>query len=115
MVLVFVLGTVTSMLAPLLRRSGPASGVALAGGASMLIFLAIAGLVHSDPRQGLAAIDANRREYFFILACEVPVLILALVSAKRGKMLFWVAWGIHAAFAACVVAILIWLEYFWHW
>ncbi len=115
MAFVFALGVVSGIVAALLRRYGRASSMALAGGAGVLLVLAAAGLVHTDTREGLAAIEANRRQYLFVLACEVPVLVLALVSLERGKKLFWLGWGIHAAFTSCVVAVVIWLEFFWHW
>ena len=115
MLFVFVLGVVLGIVAALLRRYGQASGMALAGGASVLLVLAAAGLVHTDAREGLATLEANRRQYLFVLACELPVLVLALVSLERFKKLFWLGWGIHAAFTSCVVAVVIWLEFFWHW
>jgi len=115
MAFVFALGVVLGIVAALLRRYGRASGMALAGGAGALLVLAAAGLVHTDAREGLAAIEANRRQYLFVLACELPVLVLALVSLERRKKLFWLGWGIHAAFTSCVAAVVIWLEFFWHW
>ena len=115
MAFVFVLGVVLGIVAALLRRYGQASGMALAGGASVLLVLAAAGLVHTDAREGLATLEANRRQYLFVLACQLPVLVLALVSFERFKKLFWLGWGIHAAFTSCVVAVVIWLEFFWHW
>jgi hypothetical protein len=115
MAFVFALGVVLGIVAALLRRYERASGMALAGGAGVLLVLAAAGLVHTDAREGLAAIEANRRQYLFVLACELPVLVLALVSLGRRKKLFWLGWGIHAAFTSCVVAVVIWLEFFWHW
>lgn len=115
MVFVFVLGVVLGIAAVLLRRYGRASGMTLAGGASVLAILAVAGLAHTDAREGLATLEANRRQYLFVLACELPVLVLALLSLERFKKLFWLGWGIHAAFTSCVVAVVIWLEFFWHW
>jgi hypothetical protein len=115
MAFVFALGVVSGIVAALLRRYGRASSMALAGGAGVLLVLAAAGLVHTDAREGLAAIEANRRQYLFVLMCELPVLVLALVSLERHKKLFWLGWGIHAAFTSCVVAVVIWLEFFWHW
>jgi len=115
MAFIFVLGVVLGFVAALLRRRGRASGMTLAGGASVLLVLATAGLVHADAREGLATVEANRRQYLFVLACELPVLMLALISLQRGKKLFWLGWGIHAAFTSCVVAVVIWLEFFWHW
>ena len=115
MAFVFALGVVLGLVAALLRRSGRASGMSLAGGASVLLVLAAAGLVHTDAREGLATLEANRRQYLFVLACELPVLVLALASLERFKELFWLGWGIHAAFTSCVLAVVIWLEFFWHW
>ena len=70
----------------------------------------------SGPEQALRDVaEANRRQYLFVSACELPVLLLALVSLERRKKLFWLGWGIHAAFTACVVAVVIWLDFFWHW
>ncbi len=58
--------------------------------------------------------DANRREYLFALACESPVLALGLFSLQwLKKLLFWLGWGIHAAFTACVLTAVIWLKFFW--
>jgi hypothetical protein len=115
MAFVFALGVVMGIVAALLRRYERASGMALAGGAGVLLVLAAAGLVHTDVREGPAAIEANRRQYLIVLACELPVLVLAFVSLGRRKKLFWLGWGIHAAFTSCVVAVVIWLEFFWHW
>ena len=56
--------------------------------------------------------EANRREYLFVLACEIPVLAFALVSSGRPKKLFWLGWGIHAAFSACVLTVVIWAQVF---
>ena len=82
----------------------------------MLIILAVAGLFHQDARQGMATVEANRKEYLFILACEIPVLVLGLVSLHWLKKLsFWTGWGIHLAFSLFVLMIAIWLEFFWHW
>src|SRR6266446_9321689 len=107
MAFVFVLGVVVGLVAALLRRYGRASGMTLVGGASVLLVLAAAGLAHTDAREGLATLEANRRQYLFVLACELPVLVLALVSLQR-KRLFWLGWGIHAAFTSCVIAVVIW-------
>ena len=116
MVLVFAFGVVACIVAPFLRRFGNARYVSLAAGAAALVLFAIIGLTHPDPSQGLAAVDANRREYLFVLGCESPVLVLALFSLQWLKrLLFWLAWGIHAAFTGCVVTVVIWLKYFWHW
>lgn len=102
------------ILSPLLRRYDKASA-ALAAGAFAVIAVAVVGIVHVDPRIGLAAIQSNRREYLFCLACEVPVFLLALISWKRLQWAFWVGWGINAVFSVFVSVIIVWLEFFWHW
>ena len=113
-VAIFFIGIFAGIVAPVFRRSGTA-GVVLAGGAAILMILAVAGLSHRDMREGLATVEANRREYRLILECEIPVLALALASLRWRKKLFWAGWAIHAAFALFVVVIVIWLEFFWHW
>jgi hypothetical protein len=114
LVIFFIFGIGLALLAPLLRRYHKASA-ALAVGAAAVLAVAIAGLVHQDPRIGEAAIAANRREYLFMLACELPVFILALLSFKYFKWAFWVGWAINLAFASYVTVIVVWLEFFWHW
>ncbi len=102
------------LVAPLLRRYRKAS-LALACGAAAVLAVAVVGLVHVDPRIGEAAIEANRRQYLFILTCELPVLILALISFKYFKWAFWLGWAINLLFAIFVAVIVVWLEFFWHW
>jgi hypothetical protein len=113
-VVIFFLGIFAGIVAPVFRASGKA-GILLAGGAALLVILAVAGLSHQDLREGLATLEANRREYRLILECEIPVLALALASLRWHKKLFWAGWAIHAAFALFVVVIVTWLEFFWHW
>jgi hypothetical protein len=115
MVVIFCLGILAGILAPLLRRFGKAGGVALAAGAATLIVVAGLGLLNPDMRQGMATVEANRRQYSLVLAWELPVLVLALVSLQRLKKLFWLGWAIHAAFTVLIAVIVIWLEFFWHW
>jgi hypothetical protein len=112
--IVLVLGIGLMIAAPLLRRYQLAS-LALAGGASTALAVVIVGLVHSDPRIGQAAIEANRRQYLLVLACELPVLMLALLSLKHFKWAFWLGWVVNLAFALYLTVIIIWLEFFWHW
>jgi hypothetical protein len=100
--------------APLLRRYQLVSP-ALAGGASAVLAVAIVGLAHPDPRIGQTAIAANRRQYLFVLACELPVLILALISLRNFKWAFWLGWAINIVFALYLAVIVVWLEFFWHW
>jgi len=64
----------------------------------MLVIVAIAGLLHHDVRDGMATVEANRREYRSMLEFEIPVLALALVSLRWQKKFFWIGWAIHAAF-----------------
>lgn len=114
MLVIFFLGVGLMVFAPLLRRYGAAS-LALAGGAFAVLAVAIVGLLHVDPRIGQAAIESNRKEYLFCVACELPVFVLALISWKRFKWAFWLAYGINAAFSIFVLVIIVWLEFFWHW
>jgi hypothetical protein len=114
LVIIFFLGIGLMLVAPILRRYGKAP-LALAGGAFTVLAVAIIGLLQVDPRIGLAAIESNRKEYLFTLACELPVFILALISWKRFKWAFWLGWGINLAFSLLVLGIIIELEFFWHW
>jgi hypothetical protein len=99
---------------PLLRRYNKAFA-ALAAGAFGVLAVAAVGLVHVDPRIGLASIESNRRVYLFCLACELPVFLLALISWKRFKWAFWLGWGINLAFSLIVLAVVMELTFFWHW
>jgi hypothetical protein len=77
------------LVAPLSRRYRV---VALAGGASAVLVLAIIDLVHQDPRIGQGAIEANRRYDLITLVCELVVFILALISWIYFRWAFWVGW-----------------------
>jgi hypothetical protein len=112
---IFFLGIFAGIVAPLFRRYDKA-GVVLAGGAAVLLIVAIAGLLQQDMRQGLATVEAIRREYLFVLGCESPVVVFALFPiAWLRKALFWLGWLIHLAFTAYVAMVVIWLKYSWHW
>ena len=115
MAIVFVLGAILGMIAPLLRRRRNAASAVLAAGAAILIAPAILDFVHPDARIGQAALDANRRFYLLLLACELPVLALAIISWGRSKKAFWLGWAIHVAFTVWLIVMLVWLEFFWHW
>ena len=78
----FFLGILIGIAGPLLRRYGKFASGALAAGAATLVILAYSGLLRPDFREGLAAVEANRREYLFVLACEIPVL--AFSSRQEG-------------------------------
>lgn len=115
MIFILVLGLALMVVAPLLRRYRMASP-ALAVGASIVIALALSGLTFSGAaRLGEEASRANRRFYLTNLACEIPVLILALKSRKGFNWVFWLGWAINFAFAAFLVAAYVWFEFFWHW
>ncbi|MGD0907733.1 MAG: hypothetical protein ABSA96_09140 [Candidatus Acidiferrales bacterium] len=114
MVVLFFLGISITLLAPLLRRYRMASP-SLAVGAFIALAVATAGLVNADPRIGEAAIESNRKQYIFIIACEVSVLLLGLFSWKDFKWAFWRGWGINAAFSLFTFVVIVWLEFFWHW
>ena len=112
--MIFFLGISLTIVSPLLRGYSKAS-LALAGGALAVLAVCVIGLVHVDPRIGAGAIESNRKEYLFCLACQLPVFVLALLSWKRFKWAFWAGWGIKVAFSLIVLAVLIELEFFWHW
>jgi len=85
-VVVFFLGIFAGIAAPIFRRYGKA-GIVLAGGAAMLVIVAVTGLLHQDMRDGLATVEANRRQYHMLLECEIPVLALALAKeALLGRL-----------------------------
>jgi len=112
--IIFVLGMGLMLVAPLLRRYRKAS-YTLAVGALVILLVSLYGLAHLDPRYGEGAIASDRRYYHFFLACEVPVLILALISLRFFKWAFWLGWTINLALALYLTVIVIWLEFFWHW
>jgi hypothetical protein len=103
------------MLAAALLRRPTKDSVALAAGALIVIVFSLVGLANPDVRAGQSAVDSNRREYLFFLACELPVFLLALISWKRFKWAFWLGWGINAALSLIVLWVVIELEFFWHW
>jgi hypothetical protein len=113
-VIIFFLGIGLALASPFLRRYQKSSS-ALAVGSAAVLTVAVLGLLHSDPRIGEAAIESNHREYLYVLACESPVFILALISFKPFQWAFWLGWAINLAFASCVTVIVVWLEFFWHW
>jgi hypothetical protein len=110
----FFLGLGLMIVAPLLRRHGKASLV-LAGGSLAVLTFTVSGLVHVDSRIGQAAIESNRKECLFCLACQIPVFVLAVLSWKNFKWAFWTAWGINLAFSLIILAVVIELTFFWHW
>jgi hypothetical protein len=112
--IVLVLG-ISLMIAALLLRRFRRRSPALAASASTALAVAITGWAHPDPRIGQAAMEANRRQYLFVLACELPVLILALISLRYFKWAFRLGWTIDLVFALYLAVIVVWLEFFWHW
>jgi hypothetical protein len=65
-----VIGTMVGLIAVAFPRNGNSRGAALAAGAAILLASAVYGLLHQDPRNGSAAINANLRQYHFLVACE---------------------------------------------
>ena len=82
LIVIFLIGMALMLLAPLLRRYNKAS-LSLAGGACLVLVFSTIGLLNVDPRVGLATIESNRKEYLFFFVCELPALILALLSWLR--------------------------------
>jgi len=114
MTIILILGFSLMLVAPLLRRYKLAS-LAMGAGAGAIVALAIFGLSDPDPRNGRAAIEADRRFYLLFLACELPVLALALISLRFFKWAFWLGWIVNLVLALYLTVIVIWLEFFWHW
>jgi len=83
MAFVFALGVVSGIAAALLRRYRRASSMALAGGAGLLLVLSAAGLVPTDAREGLAAIEANRRQYLFVIPLRACVRTASAGAGTR--------------------------------
>jgi hypothetical protein len=110
----FALGLVLMVMAPLLRRYHKVSA-ALAGGAFITLALTLFGLIHPDARIGQAAIASNRRFYLIVLAVELPVFTFALISSRCLMYAFWLVWVANFIFALWLSAVLVWLEFFWHW
>jgi hypothetical protein len=94
--IILVLGFSLMLLAPLLRRFKMAS-LALGVGASAILALALIGLVYPDSRNGQGAIESDRHLYVLFLACELPVLVLALISLRYFLGAFWLGWIINLA------------------
>jgi len=88
----------------------------LATGACIVLGYALFDLAHPDVRIGRAAIESNRRFELLTLACELPVVILAVVSVRfNQKICYWLGWSINLAYGIWLGIIVIWLEFFWHW
>jgi hypothetical protein len=102
-------------ISPALRRYRRMAAAMLAFGAAILVTVAVTDLIAQDPRAGLAAIQANRRFDLIITGCELPVLVLALISLKWFDKLYWVGWGIHIGLTVWLAVVIVWLEFFWHW
>ncbi len=111
---IYLLSVGLMIASPLLRRYNMASA-GLAGGAGAILATVFIGLTHVDARIGQAAIHANRRFYLLILACELPVFVLALISWRSFKPAFWLGWILNALFTVYLIVVFVWLEFFWHW
>jgi hypothetical protein len=112
--LIFVVGIALMLVAPLLRRYRKAPHTLLAG-AFIVIAVALFGLAFPDTKEGQAAVVSNRRFYLDILAIELPVLALGLISLRRFKYAFWLGWTINLILMLLLIALMIWLKFFWHW
>jgi hypothetical protein len=38
-----------------------------------------------------------------------------LISLRFFKYAFWLAWVVNLVFAPLLVAMVVWLQFFWHW
>ena len=113
LIVFFAFGMTLMLLAPLLRRHR--APYALAGGAFILLVLAVLGMTHPDVRMGQAAVESDRRFYRIVLGFELPVLILALISLRYFKYPFWLGWAVNFVFTLGLAIVIVWLEFFWHW
>ncbi len=113
--IISVFGMAIGAISPALRRYRRMAAAMLAFGAAILVTVAVTDLIAHDPRAGLAAIRANRRFDRIITGCELPVLVLVLISLKWLDKLYWVGWGIHIGLTVWLAAVIVWLEFFWHW
>jgi len=110
----FALGVALTLIAPLLRRYHMASA-ALAGGAFINLARTFIALIHPDARTGQAAIECNRRFYLIVLAVELPVFTFALISSRYLMYAFWLVRVAHLICTLWLSAVLVSLEFFWHW
>ena len=115
MATVIAIGVIAGLIAVTFPRDGNLRRTTLAAGAAILLAAAVYGLLHQDPRDASAAINANLRQYHFVMACEFCVLASAVASFSRCKKMFWLGWAIHATFAALLLFVVVRLEFFWHW
>ena len=111
---IFVMAIALVLVAPLLRRFGKASQTLVAG-AFIMLAVVVFGLAFPDIKQGQAAVAANRRFYLAILGFELPVLALGLISLRFSKCTFWIGWAINLILTLLLIAMVVWLEFFWHW
>jgi hypothetical protein len=111
---IFAFGITLMWVAPLLRRYHKASS-ALVAGASIVLGLTVFELIHPDAKIGQAALESDRRFYLIVLAVEPPVLVFASISTLYFKYAFWLGWSVNFVFTLWLAAVLVWLEFFWHW
>ena len=114
--LAFFGGIFFATTAPLWRRSRTTASLVLALGALVVLAYSVFYLTHLDPREGQAALKSDRSFVLFAVACELPVLGLALVSLKWfQRVSFWLGWVINLGYGLWLTAMFVWLMFFWHW
>jgi hypothetical protein len=112
--LIFSLGIALVLVAPLLRRFGKASQT-LAAGAFIMLAVVVVGLAFPNTAAGLEAVESDRRFYLAILGFELPVLTLGLISLRFFRYTFWIGWAINLILTLLLIALMVWLKFFWHW
>ena len=80
-----------------------------------MIALVLFGMAYPDLREGQGAIESNHRFYLITLAFELPVFVLGLISLRFFKYAFWLGWVVNLVFALLLIAMMVWLKFFWHW
>ena len=113
MLILFFLVMAIGSVSPLFQS---ARITALASCACLLIATMAYSYITSTPETlGLGASTSNRREALVIIACEFTVLVLALLSPHRSKILFWLGWATHTLLTILCTVVVICFEFFWHW
>jgi len=117
MLILFCLAMALGILSPLFRRKNVRAHVmALASAAGIILLIAVFAFISASPASlGAAANESNRLQAIAITICELPVLLLSLLSLRGSKALFWLGWAINALFSLYCGYFIVVLTFFWHW
>ena len=106
-----------TIIAALLRpKQVKVASYVVVAGALLALTSSIFDWVYPAYKWGMASVNSDRRIDQFTIACELPVLVLALISVGYFRRLtFWLAWTISLIYVLWWAVVIIWLEFFWHW